>query len=176
MSNDAFCKLKRSPSKQQTNLLFDQQSQYPNLPSPILDNSLPSSSSSSHQGIAGSGGGNSFKATSISGSVHSSSIGGHNIEKRGATDLYQSSSPSKKSKLSNLSANSSSTSFSSSSTLSSSFASAHHQSGSGSGGGSSTSSTLNSCRFNIHDKLRELYVELLSEDNIDANRVSKKNY
>ncbi|XP_055591427.1 uncharacterized protein LOC129743418 [Uranotaenia lowii] len=70
MLNDAYCKLRKSPSRQQT-LLIDPPPQYPSLPSPILNDSTPlfntSSSSSATSPLPSS------SSYATLGSIHSTS-------------------------------------------------------------------------------------------------------
>ncbi|KAL9702615.1 hypothetical protein quinque_006133 [Culex quinquefasciatus] len=193
MLNDAYCKLRKSPSRQQT-LLIDPPPQYPSLPSPILNDStplfntsssssgtspLPSSSSTSSyatlSGIQSTSPPANLLAASSSSSSSSSSVSSsayllkssstsshyhhhhhhhHHVDKRGATDSgYQQQY--------HLHGGGSS-----SPQLSSAGGTAH-------GVAAATAGTAG--KYNIHDKLRELYLELLAEDNTETNRLNLRN-
>lgn len=162
-------------------------------------NLLAASSSSSSSSSSVSSSAYLLKSSSTSSHYHHHHHHHHHVDKRGATDSgYVSSSPSKKSKLSSLVASGvgggggGGSSSGSSSINSSSAASASNYGGSQQQqyhlhGGGSSSPQLSSAggtshgvaaatagtagKYNIHDKLRELYLELLAEDNTETNRV-----
>lgn len=92
----------------------------------------------------------------ISSGSSSSNSSNIKIEKRGATDYsIIGSSPSRKSKLS-----------------SSSSASTSKASSSSTSNGGNSSSTIQSVNcYNIHDRLRELYFELLCDENYEGKKV-----